>query len=471
MEKNLKLLKALILSLILVTAFSCSDNDDDNPMPQPTNIVEIAQATPDLSNLVDALVEANLTTTLSGNGPFTVLAPTNAAFQEFMSDNGWATVQDIPDAALEQVLLNHVISGTIAATDLMAAGSGYATTNADGAGGNKLSIYYDTTNGVKFNNTASVTTADIVASNGIIHIVDKVIGLPSVVDHAAANPNFSNLVAALSAADGDLVNVLSGDGPFTILAPDNAAFAGFLSDNGFSALGDVPTDVLAQVLLNHVMSGVTLSTDLTAAGAGYTNTLATGAGNNPMSLYFNTSDGVKFNGISNVTTADIVGTNGVIHAIDGVIGLPTVVDFALADPTFETLVAALTRDDLTFDYVSTLSTPNGTSPAPFTVFAPTNDAFASLLTELGVSSLADIDEPTLKATLDHHAVAGANVRAADLMDNMTVTTLGGDITANVTGGATLTDANGRVSNIIAVDVQAANGVIHVIDKVVLPPLN
>jgi len=223
--------------------------------------------------------------------------------------------------------------------------------------------------------------------------------------------------------------------------------------------------------LNHVLGSTLLSTDLVAADSGYSNTSASGAGGNPMSIYFNTSDGVKFNGISSVTAADVIASNGVIHAVDAVIGLPTVVDFALADPTFETLVAALTRSDLTFDYVGTLSTANGTDPAPFTVFAPTNAAFGDLLTESGAGSLADIDEPTLKATLDHHAVAGANVRSTDLTDNMTVGTLGGNITANITGGATLTDANNRVSNIIAVDVQAANGVIHVINKVVLPDLN
>ncbi|MBP92547.1 MAG: adhesin, partial [Flavobacteriaceae bacterium] len=369
------------------------------------------------------------------------------------------------------VLLNHVISGSVPSTALVSQGSGYASTNATGAGGASMSLYFNTANNdVRFNNVASVSTADVAASNGIIHIVDGVIGLPDVVDHALANSSFSNLVAALGAADGDLVSVLQGNGPYTVLAPVDMAFSDFLADNGFSGLGDVPTDVLSQVLLNHVLAGATFSTDLVDMGSGYTTTSATGAGDNAMSLYFNTSDGVTFNGISSVAEADVVGTNGVIHAVDAVIGLPTVVDFALADPTFETLVAALTRDDLTFDYVGTLSTPNGTAPAPFTVFAPTNEAFGDLLTELNVASLGDIPEATLKATLDMHAVAGANVRSTALMDNMTVSTLGGDITANITGGATLTDANGRVSNIIAVDVQASNGVIHAIDKVVLPPL-
>ncbi|OBX23200.1 MULTISPECIES: fasciclin domain-containing protein [Bizionia] len=475
--KTLTALKRFSATLLVVLFITSCSSDDDNdvytPPIQQNNIVDLAIATPELSSLVAALqaADGDLVSVLQGSGPFTVLAPDNDAFAAFLSANGFASLNDVPTDVLSQILLNHVISGSVPSTALVSQGSGYASTNATGAGGASMSLYFNTANSdVRFNNVSSVSTADISASNGIIHIVDGVIGLPDVVDHALANSSFSNLVAALGAADGDLVSVLQGNGPFTVLAPVDTAFANFLADNGFSGLGDVPTDVLSQVLLNHVLAGATFSTDLVDMGAGYTTTSATGAGNNAMSLYFNTADGVKFNGISSVAIADVVGTNGVIHAVDAVIGLPTVVDFALADPTFETLVAALTRDDLTFDYVGTLSTPNGTAPAPFTVFAPTNAAFGDLLTELNVAGLADIPEATLKATLDMHAVAGANVRSSALMDNMTIGTLGGNITANITGGATLTDANGRVSNIIAVDVQASNGVIHAIDKVVLPPL-
>lgn len=292
----------------------------------------------------------------------------------------------------------------------------------------------------------------------------------NIVETALNTTNLSALVTALQAADGDLDVVLSGKGPFTVLAPTNAAFEAFLTANGFASLSEVPTDILSQILLNHVITGTVTSTDLIGLGAGYAATNANGIGDSKLSLYFNTTNGVKFNGVATVTAADIEATNGTIHVIDAVIALPTIVTFATADPNFSTLVTALTRDDLTFDYVTTLSTANGTSPAPFTVFAPTNNAFSDLLTELGASSLAAIEEPTLKATLNHHAVAGANVRSTNLTDNMTVMTLGGDITANVTGGATLTDMNNRISNIIAVDVQAVNGVIHVIDKVILPPL-
>jgi len=288
----------------------------------------------------------------------------------------------------------------------------------------------------------------------------------TIVDAVSNSSDYSILLEALQLADGNLTDVLDGEGPFTVFAPNNAAFAAFLLDNNFGALSDIPTDVLAQVLLNHVVSGNAVSSSLTT---GYeVNSLSTATPNgNSMSLYINITNGVVINGISTVTTADVSVDNGTIHAVDAVIGLPTVVTFAVADPNFSILKTALTRRDLTFDFVGTLSTANGTAPAPFTVFAPTNDAFVDLLAELNVTSLDDIDEPTLKGTLEMHAVAGANVLAAGLSDGMTIGTLGGNITANITGGATLTDAKNRVSNIIATDVQASNGVIHAISKVLL----
>lgn len=286
----------------------------------------------------------------------------------------------------------------------------------------------------------------------------------TIVDIASGAENLSILVSALEKSD--LISTLSGQGPFTVLAPSNEAFNTFLNDNGFNNLDDVPVDILTNILLNHVVGGRLASTDLTT---GYATTFAiSSASPASMSIFIDITNGVKFNGVSSVSTADISADNGIVHLVDAVIGLPDVVTFAVADPTFSTLVAALTRDDLTTDFVGVLSTATGTSPAPFTVFAPTNDAFGSLLSELGIAGLADIDEPTLDAVLKNHVVAVANVFDTDLTDDMTVTTLGGDITANVTGGATLTDSSGRVSDIIATNIQANNGIIHAINKVILP---
>ncbi|KAB8155067.1 fasciclin domain-containing protein [Kordia sp. TARA_039_SRF] len=297
---------------------------------------------------------------------------------------------------------------------------------------------------------------------------NNTVNLPTtntIADFVAANSDFSSLGAALDRAG--LTAVLDGSVEYTVFAPNNAAFDAFLQANGFADLEAVPVDVLTQVLLNHVISGTNTSADL---ATGYIETLAEEAttGNN-INMYVNTANGVVLNGETSVTTANVDVDNGVIHAVNSVIALPTVVTFATADSTFGSLVAALTRED-SFTYVATLSTSG--NPAPFTVFAPTDQAFADLVAELeGVNSLADIPTATLEATLNSHVVAGSNVLSTSLMNDMMVSTLGDSFTINTTGGATFTDLNGRTGNIIVTDVQAANGVIHAIDKVILPNLD
>ena len=297
----------------------------------------------------------------------------------------------------------------------------------------------------------------------------------NIVKIAQETPDLSSLVAALSRADGNLVNVLSGTGPFTVLAPTNAAFAAFLSENGFSSLEQVPTDLLSQVLLNHVIIGTAVNSSyLIDAGSGYTKTAASGANGNVMSLYFNTTTGVTFNGISSVTQADILASNGIIHIVDTVIGIPTVVTFAAADPNFSTLVSALTNLTPDTDFVSILSrtevsSTDGINPN-FTVFAPTNAAF-SALTSIPA-------EPVLTQVLLHHVISEANIISGDLNSpgNTTAATLQGDnITITLPGIgdniANVTDGSGNTNiGIIVVDIQAGNGVIHVINKVMIPSL-
>jgi uncharacterized surface protein with fasciclin (FAS1) repeats len=111
----------------------------------------------------------------------------------------------------------------------------------------------------------------------------------------------------------------------------------------------------------------------------------------------------------------------------------------------------------------------GTASSPFTVFAPTNAAFTSLLTETGLANLGAVPQSLLENALKYHVVAGANVASTALTNNMMVTTFqGGKFNITTTGGAKITDANNRVSNIILTDVQCSNGIIHAIDKVLLP---
>lgn len=288
----------------------------------------------------------------------------------------------------------------------------------------------------------------------------------TIAETAQSTADLSILVSALQRTD--LVTTLNGSTDYTVFAPTNAAFNTFLSANGFANIDAVPVSVLKEVLLNHVLTGTNRSTDLTT---GYVKTLGKGSASatNTLSMFINTSGGVTLNGgTSNggamVTTANINAKNGVIHIVNGVIGLPTVVNHAIANPNFSTLVTALTRDDQP-DFAGILS---GTGP--FTVFAPTNDAFGSLLAELSLTGLNDVPQAVLENTLKYHVVAGANVLSSGLTNNMSVTTFQGQsFTVQLPGtGPQILDVNNRTTKIIAVDVQAANGVIHALDHVLLP---
>ncbi|PKP14907.1 MAG: fasciclin, partial [Bacteroidetes bacterium HGW-Bacteroidetes-23] len=282
---------------------------------------------------------------------------------------------------------------------------------------------------------------------------------------ASRTPNLSILVQALDRVD--LVDAVDGTTQLTVFAPTNTAFQNYLTANGLTSLDQVSDADLTQLLLNHVVAGGVQSSQL-STGYGV-KTLATynGGADRNLNLYVNTTSGVRLNGVSSVVTPNIIASNGVVHVVDAVIGLPTVVTFAQADPTFDLLEAALTREGNTTNFPAALS-----AAGPFTVFAPTNDAFTALLTELGGIGLADIPEPTLDAVLKYHVATGAfgNVLSSGLTPNGTTnvpTLFGASPTINITlpgtGGniANVTDGAGRASGIVAVDVQAANGVIHV----------
>jgi len=220
---------------------------------------------------------------------------------------------------------------------------------------------------------------------------------------------------------------------------------------------------LTNILLNHVVSGKVLSSDLTA---GYISTLATeSTTDNNISALVNLTGGVFINS-SEVIETDIETTNGVIHVVSSVIGIPSVVDIALNNSNFSTLVAALTRADLTVDFVGTLS-----GVGPFTVFAPTNAAFQALLDSDPIwNTINDIPVATLEAVLLYHVVSGANVLSSTLSDGQVITALsGGTFTINITGSAvSITTSSSGTANITAVDVQGGNGVVHVVDAVLIP---
>lgn len=281
---------------------------------------------------------------------------------------------------------------------------------------------------------------------------------------ATATANLSILVQALVKAD--LATTLQGSGPYTVFAPTNDAFTAFLATTPYATINDVPKEALTQILLNHVVTGAVKSTDLTT---GYIKTLAKGTASttNTLSMYVNTAAGVKLNGVATVTTADIMASNGVVHIVDKVIDLPTIVTHAAANANFSTLVSVLNRSGQP-NFITALS-----ATGPFTVFAPTNAAFTALNTELAPGGIAGVSAANLTKVLQYHVVSPANVLAASLTEGQVVTpilTPAQTFTIQLTGGAKIKDANNRISNIIITDVQCSNGVIHAIDKVLLPIL-
>lgn len=306
--KKLSFLFGLIVMLALSSTFvSCGDDDSDTPDPEPQNIAQIAAGDDQFSTLVSALDRVGLVATLEGAGPFTVFAPTNSAF-----DALGVNLDDLTDEQLTEILLYHVLGGNLPSTDIQE-GQTYATTAAQTApGGRQLSILVEKAGtNVTVNGTTSVSTADVTATNGVIHIVNEVLMPPSVVDIAIANGDFSSLVGALGSASGDLVTVLSGDGPFTVFAPVNSAF-----EEIASVTAGLDADQLSKVLTYHVAAGNVTSDQLsdgfvvpTVNGEEFTINI------NGSSVTITDAGG----NVSNVVFTDVQGTNGVVHVIDKVI--------------------------------------------------------------------------------------------------------------------------------------------------------
>lgn len=313
--------KLFLLGLLSLTTFmftSCEDEVVVEPTPDPLNIVETAVATADLSTLVEALTQAGLVSTLEGDGPFTVFAPTNAAFQALLdSEPSWNTLSDIDNTVLANVLKFHVLAADVKAADLT---DSYVTTLATGPNDEQISLQIDVTGGVKFNGSAEPETTDIDATNGTVHIIKEVMLPPSVVNLALNNPTFSTLVAALTRADltTDYVTTLSGDGPFTVFAPTNAAFQELLdSEDSWSSLDDIPVATLEAVLNYHVVAGANVQSSQLVDNAEVTTLGGT--------VTVDLTDGAKIETTSGqsvaVALADVQGSNGVVHAI-GTVLLP-----------------------------------------------------------------------------------------------------------------------------------------------------
>ncbi len=454
-KKNIAYFVSLFMVLALVLA-ACAPaatpeptaEPTEEPMPEEQTIVDIAVADGRFETLVAALQAADLAETLAGEGPFTVFAPTDEAFGKLPEGTVEALLEDIP--TLTDILLYHVVSGEVLAEQVV------ELEEAETLLGENVSIRVE--DGNVYINDAMVVITDIMASNGVIHVIDNVLLPPSeeaepesmgsIVDIAVADGRFTTLVTALQAAG--LAETLAGEGPFTVFAPTDDAFAKLPEGTVESLLEDIPA--LTDILLYHVVSGEVLAEQVVG--------LNSAKALNEKFLEIEVRDGMVFVNDAQVVITDIQADNGVIHVIDSVLLPPesqgSIVDIAVADGRFTTLAAALEAAGL----VETLS-----NEGLFTVFAPTDDAFAKLPEGTIEALLEDI--PALTNILLYHVVSGKVTAEEVVALEEAETLLGENISIRVEdGNVFINDAM-----VIITDIMADNGVIHVIDSVLLPPEN
>jgi uncharacterized surface protein with fasciclin (FAS1) repeats len=313
----------LISASLFVTALVGCTKDSDNTTPPVSNtIVDVVVAGTNTTLLEAAVKRAGLVDALATTQNLTVFAPDDDAFRMLDIDGDGtpdldteAKINALDPALLAEVLTFHVLAAKVPAASVPAG------PNAPVVALNTDSLYLTKNAAGVFVNGIKVKTADVAASNGVIHIIEKVL-VPAlgnnIVELASANPNFSYLVAAVLRADASGTSIsgaLSGAGPFTVFAPTNAAFMAA----GFATIGDIEAAdpaALRDILLYHVIGARVFSSDLTEGAQPTT----LGGGQVTITL----GGGAKVKGASNTTASNIIGTNvmatnGVIHVIDQVL--------------------------------------------------------------------------------------------------------------------------------------------------------
>jgi uncharacterized surface protein with fasciclin (FAS1) repeats len=441
--------KTLVFSLLaalLIAACAPAPQQAVEPTPMPAepmeepmpDLVDVAVEAGSFSTLVAAVQAAGLEDALRGEGPFTVFAPSDEAFAKLPEGTVEALLED-PQGALSRILLYHVIPGKVMAADVS---DGLTAETLRGA-----EVSFSIMDGMVKINDANIVATDIEASNGVIHVIDSVILPPAdIVDVAATAGSFNTLIAAVQAAG--LEETLRSKGPFTVFAPTDEAFAK-LPEGTVEALVADP-EALANILLYHVVPGKVMAADVSDG-------LEAETVQGSSVRFAIHSDGAPAIEGALITATDIEAFNGVIHVIDSVILPPKdIVDTAIEAGSFTTLVAAVQAAGLEEAL---------RGEGPFTVFAPTDAAFAALPAGTVESLLAE-PEGALKDILLYHVLSG-KVMAADVTDGLEAETLLGKLVSFALHSDGVVTING--ARIITTDIRTSNGVIHVIDAVILPP--
>ncbi len=427
---------ALAFCLMIANGLSAQSNVFD----------DIIASSPNHTALKAALEQEGLEAALrDNNATLTVFAPTDDAFSALATAlntdlNGLLALPNLRD-----ILLYHVLGSTVASADIS---NGQLANPLNTANSLKLTL---TGNNEVYVNQAMVTTADLQADNGLVHVLNAVVLPSKTVADIAIDNGFSTLVAAVVQAE--LLPALTN--PFaqlTVFAPSNEAFDSLAARLNTDLNGLLALPNLSDVLLYHVLGEKSMAADL--SNGALLNPLNTA---NSLKVTITSNNGVFLNQAT-IGSTDLEAGNGVVHVLNDVV-LPgkTVADIAI-DNGFTTLVAAVVQEELL---------PALTDPfADYTVFAPTNDAFTQLATDLNLSLEEVLALPNLKDILLYHVV-GESLESGEL-SNGTVNTLATGQTLDIN-----TD-NGVLVNGIAVDqadLTSENGVVHVIGGVLQPGLN
>jgi len=413
-----------------------------------TTVVDVVVDSDDHTLLEAAVIEADLAGALSGDGPFTVFAPTDDAITALVAELGITAEDLLALEGLGDILLYHVVNATAMSTDL-SDGQMITTMLGDDV---TISIM----DGTVMVNDATVTVADIAADNGVVHVIDAVLLPPpaettTVVDVIVNSEDHTLLEAAVGAAG--LVEALSGEGPFTVFAPTDDAVTALVTALEITAEDLLALEGLGDILLYHVVNATAMSTDL-SDGQMITTMLGE-------DVTISIMDGTVMVNDATVTVADIAADNGVVHVIDAVLLPPT--------PEVTPTVAQIIADSEVHGVLAAVLDSTGldealAGPGPFTVFAPTDAAFDALPPEVILGLL--MDNAALTNVLTYH-VAGDSLTSGDLSDGQQITTLfGEDVTVSIMDGTVMIND----ATVIVADLIGSNGVVHVIDAILLPPV-
>ncbi|RYH75717.1 fasciclin domain-containing protein [Flavobacteriaceae bacterium 144Ye] len=457
----------LVMIAVLASITSCKEDDDLYPQlgNDPRNLTEIISETSNLSTLSGLLVQAGLDETLRTTTTYTVFAPNNAA----MSDAGAGS---LTDEELQNALLNHVLS-TVTADFASTFTTGYLTTLATGPDGNNLSLYVNTNADLTLNGVASLVdnAYDWGATNGVLHTVDNALLPPTVTDHAMANPDYSMFAAALEASGLDAT--LAGADVYTVFAPNNSAFEMFMTEVngafGWATLDDIPTDVLQQVLTYHVVAGENVVAEEVDG------TVQTSVQGESFSITSTVIDDASYTN-ANIVLTDVQAVNGIIHGVDKVL-LPEGVFQDVLSATLNIVERCNDRGFTTFlQAVDMVGLTSSLSSDELTALAPNNDAFVALFATVNnFESLDEFDTPEELAVLtdlvNYHLHSGT-LLSSNLTDGGTISTLyGDDITVDLNGDNPKllpTFSEAIPSQIITSNIGATNGVVHEINRVLVP---